>query len=301
MSGPSSPLDLESVRCFVHAAELMSFRGAAKVCALSPAAFGDRIRRLEDELGAPLFTRTTRKLTLTPQGERLLPQARRSLEEAERCRVVVHDQARAPFELKIGTRFELGLSWIVPALKQLERARPERRLHLYFGDTPDLLPRVQRGELSCMITSARITSPGLALARLHEEQYVVVAKRSLIEQQRLNEPADAKAHVLLDLHEDLPLFRYFLDARSGKEVWQFRELRYLGAIAAVRARALEGAGVCVLPHYFVRDDLTAGRLVRLMPKTKLPSDWFRLVWRAGQPRERELQQLGAELSEIPLR
>jgi LysR family transcriptional regulator, glycine cleavage system transcriptional activator len=296
-----SPLDLESLRCFVAAVEQQSFRAAAKACALSPAAFGDRIRRLEDELGSVLFTRTTRKLSLTPQAERLLPQARRALEEAERCRAVVHDQAKVPFELKIGTRFELGLSFMVPALKRLERARPERRLHLYFGDTPDLLPRVLHGELSCMITSARLVSPGLAFARLHEEHYVLVGKSTLLKRCKLNEPADAQHHALLDLHEDLPLFRYFLDARSAKEVWQFRELSYLGAIAAVRARALEGAGVGVLPHYFVKDDLAAGRLVRLMPKTKLPSDWFRLVWRAGHQREPELQQLAAELSELPLR
>ncbi|HEY6078742.1 MAG TPA: LysR family transcriptional regulator [Polyangiaceae bacterium] len=300
MAALGSSLDLESLRCFVHAAQLMSFRGAAKACALSPAAFGDRIRRLELELGAALFVRTTRKLTLTAHGERLLPQARRALEEAERCRVVVHDQALLPFELTIGTRFELGLSWIVPALKRLERSSPERRLHLYFGDTADLLPRVLRGELSCMITSARITNAGLSFARLHEEEYVAVAHRSLVKRRKLSEPVDALEHVLLDLHQDLPLFRYFLDARSAREVWQFRGVQCLGAIAAVRARALEGAGVCVLPLYFVRDDLATGKLVRLMPKTKLPSDWFRLVWRTGQPRERELQQLGAELSEIPL-
>jgi DNA-binding transcriptional LysR family regulator len=297
----SSPLDLESLRCFVAAVEQQSFRGGAKACALSPAAFGDRIRRLEDELGAALFTRTTRKLALTPHAERLLPQARRALEEAQRCRAIVHDHAKAPFELKIGTRFELGLSFIVPALKRLERALPERRLHVYFGDTSDLLPRVLRGELSCMITSARLVSPGLAFARLHEEHYVLVAKSSLVKHCKLNEPGDARRHVLLDLHEDLPLFRYFLDARSAKEVWQFRELSYLGTIAALRARALEGAGLCVLPQYFVKDDLAAGRLVRLMPKTKLPSDWFRLVWRAGHQREPELQQLAAELSELALR
>lgn len=292
---------MESLRCFVAAVEQLSFRGAAKACALSPAAFGDRIRRLEVELGTALFTRTTRKLALTPQAERLLPQARRALEEGERCRSVVHDLAKAPFELQIGTRFELGLSFIVPALTLLERARPERRLHLYFGDTPDLLPRVLRGELSCMITSARLVSPGLAFARLHEEQYVLVAKRGLVKRHKLSGPSDAPRHVLLDLHEDLPLFRYFLDGRSAKETWQFRGLQYLGAIAAVRARALEGAGVCVLPLYFVQEDLAAGRLVRLMPQTKLPSDWFRLVWRAGQPREPELQRLAAELSEVPLR
>ena len=301
MSAVTPPLDLESLRCFVQAAQHLSFRVAAKGCALSPAAFGDRIRRLEGELGAALFERTTRKVTLTPAGERLLPRAQRCLEEAEHCRSAVASDERAPYELLLGTRFELGISWVVPALSQLEKKHPERRLHLYFGDTPDLLPRVLRGELSCMITSARLTHPGLSFARLHEEEYVLVASANLIQRQPFATPADARHHQLLDAHADLPLFRYFLDARSGREVWQFGAVQHLGAIAAVRARALEGAGVAVLPLYFVREDLERKRLVRLMSKTKLPSDWFRLVWRSGHTREAELRQIASELSELPLR
>jgi DNA-binding transcriptional LysR family regulator len=297
----SAPLDLESLRCFVHAAAQLSFRVAAKACALSPAAFGDRIKRLEQELGSPLFSRTTRKVTLTAAGERLLPQARRCLDEAERCRAAVSSDERAPYELLLGTRFELGLSWVVPALGQLEKKRPERRLHLYFGDTPDLLPRVLRGELSCMITSARLTTPGLSFARLHQEQYVLVGAAGLIKQRPFSAPAEAVKHTLLDLHTDLPLFRYFLDARSAREVWQFRDVQHLGAIAAVRARVLEGAGVAVLPQYFVRDDLAKKRLARLMPRTRLPSDWFRLVWRTGHAREAELREIASELCELPLR
>jgi DNA-binding transcriptional LysR family regulator len=114
-------------------------------------------------------------------------------------------------------------------------------------------------------------------------------------------PSDALRHQLLDVHEDLPLFRYFLDARSAREVWQFGSVQHLGAIAAVRARVLEGAGIAVLPLYFVREDLARQRLVRLMSKTKLPSDWFRLVWRSGHAREAELRQIASELSELPLR
>jgi DNA-binding transcriptional LysR family regulator len=294
-------LDLESLRCFVHAAAQLSFRVAAKQSALSPAAFGERIRRLEEQLGAPLFERTTRKVALTAAGERLLPQARRCLEEAERCRAAVSSDELAPYELLLGTRFELGLSWVVPALGKLEERHPERRLHLYFGDTPDLLPRVLRGELSGMITSARLTTPGLSFARLHEEEYVVVGQAGLIQRRAFATPADASQHVLLDLHGDLPLFRYFLDARSAREVWQFGAVQHLGAIAAVRSRVLEGAGIAVLPLYFVRQDLERKRLVRLMSKTKLPSDWFRLVWRTGHPRELELRQIAGELCELPLR
>ena len=99
----------------------------------------------------------------------------------------------------------------------------------------------------------------------------------------------------------MPLFRYFLDARAPDEVWAFDRVQLLGGIAGVRARVLEGAGVAVLPLYYVRRDVAQGRLKRLLPATKLPSDWFRLSWRSGQPREDELRQLASELAQIPLR
>lgn len=293
--------DLESLRCFVHAAHHLSFRVAARTVALSPAAFGDRIARLEESLGVVLFERTTRRVLLTPEGERLLPQARRCLDEAVRCADVVKSSAPVPFDLVIGTRFELGMSWIVPALHTLEQNAPERHLHVYFGDTPDLLPRVLRDEVSCMITSARITTSGLELARLHLEEYVFVAARRLVERRPLTGPQGAGGHVLLDLHPDLPLFRYLLDARSPDEEWIFERVQYLGGIAAVRARVLEAAGVAVLPLYFVRHDLAAGRLKRLVPRTKLPTDWFRMVWRRGHPRAPAIRALAAELGRLPLR
>jgi len=146
-----------------------------------------------------------------------------------------------------------------------------------------------------------LTTPGLSFARLHEEQYVLVAAASLMKANQFAVPSDASRHTLLDLHTDLPLFRYFLDARSAREIWQFGAIQHLGAIAAVRARVLEGAGVAVLPRYFVRADLERKRLVRLIGKTSLPSDWFRLVWRTGHPREAELRRIAAELCELPLR
>src|SRR5687768_16790180 len=168
--------DLESLRCFEAAATHLSFRIGAQAVALSPAAFGDRIKRLEDQLDAPLFARTTRRVALTPAGLRLLPQARRVLDEAARCRRVVHQQDLAvPFALSVGTRFELGLSWLTPALPQLQAQHRERSVHLVFGDSPELLARVRNGTLDCVVTSARLTSGELSYAKLHDEEYVFVA------------------------------------------------------------------------------------------------------------------------------
>jgi DNA-binding transcriptional LysR family regulator len=293
--------DLESLLCFVQAVTFESFRTAARKVALSPAAFGARIRRLEDQLGARLFVRTTRRVALTPAGAQLLPKARRCLDEAERCSRAFESLEPIPYDLRIGTRFEVGMTWIVPALGPLERAKPERRLHVYFGDTAWLLQELLRDEVHCMVTSARISSPNLVFARLQEEEYVLVGQGALVAENPLLGPKDARRHALLDLHADLPLFRYFLDARSPKEEWVFERIQYLGGIAAVRARVLEGAGIAVLPRFFVRKDLASGRLKRLMPATKLPRDWLRMVWRQGQVEEARLRELASELSERPLR
>jgi LysR family transcriptional regulator, glycine cleavage system transcriptional activator len=294
--------DIESLRCFHAAAHHLSFRVAAKTVGLSPAALGDRIKRLEDLLQARLFERTTRRVALTPAGERLWTQARRCLEEAARCVEVARgDAGPSPFSLTVGTRFELGMSWVTPALARLETTHPERRLHLAFGDTPALLHLLQRGEIDCLVTSARVTRGGLRFARLHEERYVFVGQKRLLGARPIAKPEHAVRHTLLELNRELPLFRYFLDARPGDEVWAFDHTQFLGTIGPVRQRALEGAGVAVLPHYFVERDLDRGQLVRILPRVVMPVDWFRLVWHAEHPRQQALHDLAGELSSIPLR
>jgi LysR family glycine cleavage system transcriptional activator len=293
--------DLESLRCFGAAAKHLNFRVAARSVGLSPAAFGDRIKRLEELFETRLFDRTTRKVLLTPAGERLIVQARRTIEEAERCHASVVSDRPSPFSLTVGTRYELGMSWLTPALTRLEKSRPERRLHLFFGDTPALLDAVSKGTIDCLISSARITGAGLSYARLHEENYAFVGSRKLLSKTPLSRREHATEHTLLELHADLPLFRYFLDARPGGEVWAFQHTQHLGTIGPVRARVLEGAGVAVLPHYFVKEDLARKRLVRLMPRVQMPPDWFRLVWRKDHPRNTELHALAEELSSFPLK
>jgi LysR family transcriptional regulator, glycine cleavage system transcriptional activator len=294
--------DLESLRCFEAAAAHANFRVASRSVALSPAAFGDRIKRLEDQFDAPLFARTTRRVTLTPAGERLLPHARRLLADAASCVSVIHQRdVAAPFSLSVGTRFELGLSWITTSLPELQERRPERTLHLVFGDSPDLLARTRNGMLDCVVTSTRLGSSDLSYAVLHDEDYVVVGVASAVKRHPLARPDDARHHTLIDVSPDLPLFRYFLDAQRTRDDWPFARTEYLGTIGAIRMRVLQGGGVAVLPHYFVAPDLKARRLVRLLPRLPMHRDAFRLVWRTGHAREAELQQLGRELAAIPIR
>ncbi len=293
--------DLDSLRCFEAAATLLNFRAASRKVSLSPAAFSDRIRNLEGMLGTRLFERTTRRVSLTPAGERMLGQARRALFEARACVEAARAEGReSPYSLTLGTRFELGLSWLTPALSVLEAEAPERVLHLYFGDSADLLAQVERGVIDAAITSVRLARQHVDHALLHEEFYVFCATPRVLKGAPMNTPRDATSQILIDVHTEMPLFRYFAEARPPGEVWSFKAVRALGTIAAVRHQLLAHRGIGVLPHYFAKPELESGRLVRLFAQTELRPDFFRLIWRSNHPRANKLAQLAERLREFPL-
>jgi len=290
---------LDSLRCFVAAARLLRFRAAAKSVALTPAAFGQRVKQLEDALGSPLFLRTTRKVTLTDAGLRLLPAAERAISAAADCARAVQGEGGLPeAEITIGTRHELGVSWLVPQLDRLAKKYPTLHTHLYFGSGPDLVLRVRTMEIDCAITSTRFTDPKIHELRLQREDYVFVGAPGLLARTPFRKPENALSHTLLDISAELPLFRYLRDA--GVDL-RFGRVVRLGTIAAIRGRALAGAGLAVLPHYFVAGDLKKKTLVRVLPKTQAAHDYFRLIFRADDPRRVVYEGLAKAFSEEPLR
>jgi DNA-binding transcriptional LysR family regulator len=291
-------VDLDSLRCFDAVATTLRFRTAAARVHLSPAAFSDRIRRLEESIGAQILRRTTRAVALTDTGQRLLPLTRRILSLVD-CvpGTATADHAPLPYQLVVGTRYEVGLSWLCTTLDPLARKRPERTVHLYNGSTDDLLARLERGELDAVVGSMRLVSPRLACAALHTEEYLLVGV-----DRTLRSREDARRATLVDVSPDLPLFRYFLDAQPDADPWPFARVEYMGGIANIRQRLLAGDGrVAVLPTFFIRDDLARRRLHRLVPRVRLRSDSLRLVWRADHQRQAELITLAHDLREYPLR
>lgn len=295
--------DLDSLRCFLAAAERDTFRAAARAVGLSPAAFSDRIKRLEEDLGATLFERTSRQMRLTQAGRRLRPQARRALTEAAACHEVVQDvpDEVAHATLTLGTRFELGMSWVLPTIEALVQTHPSWTLHLFFGDSPALLDALKEGRIDALIGSMRLVEPGLHTRPLHEEAYVFVAAPALLAERPLDGVADAIHHTLVDISPDLPLFRYWRDRAPPEEAWSFGAVRHLGTIGAIKRWVVAGRGVAVLPAYFTAPELESGALVELVPQVRATSDWFRLVWRGGHPDEAVLAELASELWDRPLR
>jgi LysR family glycine cleavage system transcriptional activator len=294
---PKQLPSVESLRCFLAAAHHLNFRRAAAEVGLTPTAVSERIRSLEAELDCRLFTRTTRRVELTTHGESLLPAAERALGEVQECVAAVRGHTGYMTQLQVGTRFELGMSWLVPAFVKLERQKPELQIDSYFGSGDDIVDRLERGLLDCIVTSAPLAHANWKAHVLHPEAYAFVGAATLLEKRPLRSVSDASMHTLLDVDSSLPLARYLLSAAPGLE---FGGVRACGAGAAVLARALVGGGVAVLPTYMIEAELKSRRLIRLLPKVRLLSDSFRLVHREGHRFAPALRELAQYLRKLPL-
>ncbi len=288
---------VDSLRCFVAAAQQLSFRRAAAEVALTPAALSQRIKQLEDQLGCVLFDRSSRHVALTPSGTALLERARPALEALRACADVA-ESGPSRLRVVLGTRFELGMSWLVPLVLELRTSAPHWRIELVFGSGPEILERLERAAVDAIVTSAPVADAMWESIVLHPESYVLVAAPALLERAPLVVPADAEQHVLLDVDGDLPLGRYALSVSPGLS---FGDVWRVGTGAAVHLLAVAGQGVAVLPSYMVEADLREGRLVRVLPELELLGDTFRLIHRRGSPLSVALGELAGVLRSHPLR
>ncbi|HEY1535945.1 MAG TPA: substrate-binding domain-containing protein, partial [Polyangiaceae bacterium] len=205
---------------------------------------------------------------------------------------------RREVRLRVGTRFELGMSWLLPAVMALEKARPNWQIDLYCGASADILERLNGGQLDAIVTSSPIAAATHVAQVLHPESYELVASRRLAARVPVKEIADCKAHTLLDLDEGLPLARYLTSAAPGIE---FAGVRFCGSTGIVFARVRAGDGVAVLPSYMVERELKERRLLRLLPKVALFSDSFRLISRKGASASEPLAVLAEYLRGRKLR
>jgi LysR family transcriptional regulator, glycine cleavage system transcriptional activator len=289
--------DLEMWRCFEAAVAFRTFRRAARELSLTMRMFEYRIKRLEESLGHPLFTRTSGHATLTAEGERLLPQAYRLLDQTSsfgRAR----EQAPA-IELTIGAPVDLGVAWLTQSFERLHAYRPERTLRINFEDR-DLIEKVRSGAIDCAIASRELAADGLSCEILHRQDFVFVGSTSLVRKRSFSQRAHASKHVLVDLSEDLPLFQNLLDAIGDTVPWRFARIEYFATIEAVRDRLIEGAGVAVLPRRIVARDLRARRLKQLMRNIQLRQEVLTLLWRSDHAWDIEIRRLAADLARAPL-
>lgn len=232
----SVDLDMDLLRCFGAVAGARSFTAAGDAVGLTQSGVSVRIRRLEAQLGARLFERSSRAVTLTPAGEVLLGYAERLLD--------LNDEAvrrlREPWAaglLRLGVADYFAPSHLPVCLSRFRRHYPRVRLEVRIGLGMDLIPGFQRGELDVVVASREEDLPGGEM--LLEDPLVWAASPAFVH--------DAGAPVpLVTLPQGCRHRRAAIEGLEGQgRRWEivFVSSGMAGVQAAVRA----GLGLAVLP------------------------------------------------------
>jgi DNA-binding transcriptional LysR family regulator len=297
-------IDLDSLNCLELAATHGSFTAASRKAHLSLAAFSDRIRRLEEHLGTPLFVRGKRGARLTPFGQRLLGQARRCLLEARRCEAMAWAEAQQGGQVvTLGAAIYPGVWRIAPALQTLHARHPDIRVHLRLAPGRSLLEALLLGDVDLIVASHSSAQAHAAahhavrMVELWDEPYVLVGSTDLLAERPLRCAADAESHALLDTGPELDTFRLYLELLPASPPWRFGVAHYLSVYDAMHELALRGLGVAVLPEDKVSAHIASGRLQKVLPQLRPPRRLTCGLWLRQHARATEIAALLQTLSE----
>ncbi|WP_280248329.1 LysR family transcriptional regulator [Nocardia abscessus] len=170
-------MELQQMRYVVAVAETNSFTRAAERCLVVQSALSHQIARLERELGARLFERTSRRVRLTPAGAAFLPAARQCLDAAERAAAEVAaavGQVRG--RLAVGLIPTVAAVDIPEALRDFRGRYPHVRVSLRVGASEELIEKVERGAIDVAFLGLPTTARprGVAAHELARDRLVAV-------------------------------------------------------------------------------------------------------------------------------
>lgn len=270
-----SPVHLNALRAFEASARHGSFSMAATELNVTPAAVGQLVRTLEDWLGAPLFHRgaTGRaRLVLTEAAERALPDIRSGFDSLSlglaRMREV---SSNGVLTVTVSPAF--AAKWLLPRLDRFQTAWPDVDVRL---DTSLKLLDFAAQGIDIGVRYGRGAWPGLLAEKLMEEEvYPVCSPVLATPDGAFRTVADLAGQTLIhDLSVDpaagFMTWEAWLQKAGAPDVPTARGLRINNSAAVLQA-AIDGHGVALARSIMARDDVRAGRLVRLFPDITVPS------------------------------
>ncbi|WP_454198050.1 LysR family transcriptional regulator [Nocardia sp. Marseille-Q1738] len=170
-------MELQQMRYVVAVAETNSFTRAAERCLVVQSALSHQIARLERELGAKLFERTSRRVRLTPAGAAFLPAARQCLDAAERAAAeVAAAVGEVRGRLAVGLIPTVAAVDIPGALRDFRQRYPHVRISLRVGASEDLAAQVEQGAIDVAFLGLPTTARprGVAAHELARDRLVAV-------------------------------------------------------------------------------------------------------------------------------
>lgn len=261
-------MDLADIALFRTILTAGSLSAAARQMRTTPMLVSRRLMALEAELGARLFHRTTRSLSLTAEGEAFLPHAIALIEARDSAlEAVSSDGSGLAGLLKVTAPNLIGHAVIVPVVAGLMADNPALRADLTLSD--GVIDIASTG-LDVAIRVAPLKPSDMIATRLADNPYVLCAAPAYVA--RFGEPAtigDLAEHPCIKLHA--------MDSWPFRRNGELDRLRVAGALSAstvdaVRAACIAGVGIAMMTYWDVCEQFERGELRRIVLADATPAE-----------------------------
>ena len=255
---------------FVKAVETGSISAAAEELDLSSQLAGKQLRALEQGLGIKLLTRTTRKQSLTDGGRIFYDHAKNILAEMAAAEALIAETRATPRgRLRISAPITFGSHALAPELPDYLKRHPEISLDLSLTNrTVDL---VEEG-FDVVFRTGDLPDSGLLARRLAPLRLVVCAAPAYLRSaEKLVQPEDLQRHECLIFAHTSLRTQWSFEGPQGRVTVPVAGRFSTDSGEALRAAAVAGMGVLLQPHELVAEEISAGRLVRLLPEYEPPA------------------------------
>lgn len=271
-----------ALRVFRHVAEMNSFAGAGRKLGLSPAAISKNIAALEARLGVRLINRTTRRMSLTEEGEIYLGHVTRGLDALTEAHDALCSPKLSPSgTLRVAAPMTITLTRLSKAIPGFLSRYPDLKLDLHLDDRR--VDIVREGFDLAIRGSPGLEDSSLVARKLATMRHVLCAAPSYFAARGVpGTPSELKSHDLI---------RFSLS--STADFWEFRKdgkaerveigRRYsVTSSLAVRDALRAGFGVNLIPYPYVEDDLRAGRLQSALDDWETPVTTIHAIYPSRQ-------------------
>lgn len=262
-------MDTDALRLFVAAAERLNITAAGRDLGLAPAVASNRLAKLERDLGTELLHRTTRKISISQEGEAFLPYAREILAQVSAGRAALGEGTMTPGgTLRFAAPSSFAQLHIIPLLPGFQALYPDITLDLRLSDTRmDII----EGSFDLALRSAPLEDSSLLGRKLAEDTRILCASPDYVATHgRPVTPDDLASHRFLSWANLAP--RKIINVDGDTKMLDPKAMTCRTVLddgTSQRLATLAGMGISINSLWIAAQDIEAGRLVRVLPDWRL--------------------------------
>lgn len=259
-------MDTSGIRLFVTAADMLNISGAGRKLGLTSSMASARLSKLELQVGADLFHRSTRKISLSIEGAEFLPYAREIIAQEDAAFAALGaGNAHASGTLRLAASSTFAQRFVAPILPEFLELYPSVNIELKLSDTQ---VSIIEGGFDLALRNYVAQDSSLIGRKLADDTRILCASPCYLEKYGTpREPQDLKNHQLLVFMNSTPRK---LISKKHSATFSFPAINTKPRVicddgASMRIAAEAGVGICMSSMWNIHTELKTGALVRILP------------------------------------